>query len=129
MGSIATNMAIEFFIDSQLVSINNKFVSRSFRPTKAFSQCKAMLISEFTNHDEQDRPQRPYKLTIKSYQFADGDNYIKMISDSLEKAGVIENDKYIEKYDVTKFPIKRGGEQHHYIRIEEYTEGKNEREI
>jgi Holliday junction resolvase RusA-like endonuclease len=50
---------------------------------------------------------KPYFVKINIETHVDIDNPIKPILDAIEKAGVIENDKYIEKLHINKKRIKR----------------------
>lgn len=121
-------MSIEFFVDFNFVGINEKFFvvrGRNILST-SYRQCKAALVATFSDHDEADRPEPPYKVTIQSYQFADIDAYYKIILDSLQVAGVITDDKHVLKWGDTtgKFPIKRGEQENHFIRVEHYEVGE-----
>lgn len=50
----------------------------------------------------------PYRLWIELETYLDFDNCLKNICDSLEKAGVIDNDMNIHEIKITKTPIRRG---------------------
>ena len=115
-------MAVEFFIDSNLCSINQKFFimrGRNILSTK-YRQVKAYLIGYFGLHDKEELPDPPYKITVQSSQYEDIDANLKIMLDALECAGVIENDRMVHSLKILKTPIKRGGEQSHYIRVDHY---------
>ena len=126
---------IEFFIDFNLVGINEKsalgykYVNKNgirtkvgfIRTSDKYKQCKSFLVEEFRKHEKTERPEKPYKITIKPSQYADRDAYTKIIYDALEEAGVIDDDKYVlSPGDSVKTPIKRGGKESHYIRVEHF---------
>ena len=113
-------MSVEFFIDTKLCSINQKYFvvnGRNILSTK-YRQVKAYLTDHFSIFDQDELPSKPYKITIAGKHFADLDAFIKIIFDSLEGAGVIENDKYVTKLIYKKTPAQRGGNEEYFIRVE-----------
>lgn len=104
-----------------LCPINRKFFvvnNRNVLSTE-YRKCKKELIELFKQPGYLP-PEKPYEVTIESDQYSDVDSKVKIICDALEGAGIIENDKYIEKLEVIKYPIKRGGDEVHIIRVKHY---------
>jgi len=62
-----------------------------------------------------------YKFYLnKYYTNSDVFNYEKALSDILEKAGVIEDDKYIKRGAVEKFLIPKDETEHIMVKVEKY---------
>jgi Holliday junction resolvase RusA-like endonuclease len=51
---------------------------------------------------------KPYEIKIEYSGYVDIDAFIKPLFDGLEDTEIIENDRYIEKLEIIKKPIKRG---------------------
>ena len=50
----------------------------------------------------------PYSVKIEVGTYLDADNFVKPVFDSLQKVGIIDNDRNILHYEVHKAPRKRG---------------------
>ncbi len=58
-------------------------------------------------------------ITVAVHTYKDIDNVQKIIFDSMQLAGVIDNDRLIEDIRIVKFPVKRGKPDRIEIFIEE----------
>ena len=97
----------------KLPSINNKFGLDKKRMRlfvlKEYSDFK-MLIHDYaiTTVAGQERIEPPYHVHVEYSGYVDIDAFIKPLLDGLESAGIIENDRYVQKLTIEKTPLKRG---------------------
>ena len=83
-------------------------------PTKAYKECKQILIDEMIGQTSQKciPYMRPWNYNIKikilAKTYKDIGNIRKILTDSIQEAGIIENDRYITFLMMTKIPVKRG---------------------
>ena len=100
--------------DIKLISDNERIQPSKrgvFVASKAYRDCKKMLTEYFNLMAIKQGIRNPLKevsIYYKITTYKDMSNLFKIINDSLEKAGVIENDRYILKMVAEKVPIKRG---------------------
>lgn len=91
-------------LDIQPLSVNSAWQGRRFA-TKKYKEwtdaCLFMLL-------DKKRVDKPYKVSITFYQskMQDIDSCIKMTLDVLVKAGILEDDRYINELNVKKIVSK-----------------------
>jgi Holliday junction resolvase RusA-like endonuclease len=89
-----------------LVSLNRgyKRCKNAFYTSDSYKDFKQLLVMSC----RKGRIEPPYAVEISIEAYNDIDACIKIILDSLQQAGVIDNDKHVMKLNVTKQPTKRG---------------------
>jgi Holliday junction resolvase RusA-like endonuclease len=87
----------------KFASLNKKYYG-NFGLTKEYREFKKLLILSA----KKGLIKPNYDMTIRVSMYQDIDNIIKPIMDSLETAGIIDNDKNVLSIDIFKLPIKRG---------------------
>lgn len=98
------------------IIINNK--PRSVTSAE-YKKCKKELIEMIRGQMPKDwiALNDNIKVTIKAYTYKDIWNILKVISDALEGAEVMRNDRYVYYANIQKIPIKRGQPDTVYIEI------------
>ena len=91
-----------------LASINRKYrVSQAggkWILTRQYRDMKKLL----TMVSKKGRLDPPYRIDIQMQTFIDIDNPVKCIQDSLQAAGIIDDDMNVLQLNVTKQPLPKG---------------------
>lgn len=58
-----------------------------------------------------------YEFYIRSFKRVDGENFIKATSDALVENGIIEDDRFIKRYLIDKYPLNDLDKEHIEIKI------------
>ena len=92
----------------KFASLNNKYNKNKYTGklflTKSYREFKDLIIL----CAKKGFIKPPYRMMIRAETALDYDNILKPISDGLEVAGVIDNDKNINEIFIFKKSIKRG---------------------
>ena len=93
----------------KLISVNAKYCKAGILSSK-YRKCKQDLTTAFAFFITDGMLSGPLsmKIDLTCYGRADYDNFLKVIGDSLQLAGVIEDDYMIEECHIRKRPQKRG---------------------
>lgn len=95
--------------DIKLCSVNERY-TKNMHLSKKYRQCRNELIMLFRSI--KGAGEKPLSgdigMVIICEQYADIDNYLKVILDSCEKAGLVDNDSNITDLHVLKTRTKRG---------------------
>lgn len=92
-----------------LCSINARYCKNHIL-SKKYRECLENLTIIFSSFKYQDFEtiKGDIHINIEINQYADIDNYLKVIFDALQKAEIIENDRDIIELKITKYREKRG---------------------
>ena len=102
----------------RIPSINRKFIKTGVLAPE-YRACKEMLRR---NCFRNTKIKGPYKVEIYIDTYKDIDNGIKMIIDAVAAAGVIDNDKNINKLIISRKPIKKGQMENLIVTVESLSE-------
>lgn len=96
----------------KLAGINKKYISKTFVLSKEYRQLKsdlAMIAKE--NYLGKEQLKTDVIVQIIIWTNKDIDACIKIILDSIELAGVIENDKQVKEIQIVKKETKRSEQE------------------
>ncbi len=108
----------------ELPRVNDRY-NRNFSLTKSYRERKEELewqIARTTRGKEKIKP--PYTVIIKVGTHYDIDSYVKPLLDSMQTAGVIDNDKNILSLTIDKVKLKRNEPNWIIVDLQEYEERK-----
>jgi Holliday junction resolvase RusA-like endonuclease len=96
--------------DLDFASINEKY-GYNPKTKKFFLSPKYRAFKELVSHScVKEKIKPPYMVLIRLVADLDIDNPLKPILDGLEAAGVVDNDKNIQRLTIVKIPLKKSSE-------------------
>lgn len=102
--------------DVKLTGINSKYISKRYVLSSGYRKTKELIKDSCVDIP---KIEGNFKLKVILTTYKDIDALIKPIMDSIEDAGIIENDRYCLGLNVIKYPGKRGGLESLEVYIEE----------
>jgi len=99
------------------ISVNKCFKGRRFKTDdyKAFREQFILLVKK--GHKTEGWVTIRLSFHVKNYKMADVDNFIKPTLDAIVDCGFIEDDRFVKRLEVEKFPVKTKEEEGIFIEI------------
>jgi Holliday junction resolvase RusA-like endonuclease len=124
-------MDIYFNIDLSPFSINQAWEGRKFKTPKykSWRSDFGCLVYPQLQKLKKNKIEFPlknfieidYEFYIYSFKKYDVDNFIKTTSDALTECGIIEDDRFVKRYSIEKFPLSELDKPHIEIMISPWT--------
>lgn len=86
------------------LSVNAAWQGRRFKTKECNQYCKSLLTLLPKNCKICGYIEMRYKFFLKNWKMTDGDNLVKVLTDVIVKAGIIEDDRKILRYVIEKYP-------------------------
>ena len=86
------------------LSINAAFQGRRFKTKEHNQYCKDVLTLLPKNQKIHGYVELRYRFYLKNWKMTDGDNLVKCLTDIIVKAEMIDDDRFIMRYVIEKFP-------------------------
>lgn len=93
-------------IPLRALSINKAFQGRRFKTKECKQYCRDVSLFLPKNFKVSGYVWIYYKFYLKNWKRTDGGNLEKSLTDILVQNGIIDDDRYIMKYIIEKFPSK-----------------------
>ncbi len=100
---------IKLYLPMKPLSVNKAWQGKRFKTKECNAYCEECAWRLPKNTSISGLVQIHYWFHLKNWKKTDGDNLVKVLTDCIVNAGIIEDDRMIMRYIIDKIPAKTDG--------------------
>lgn len=101
------------------LSINAAFQGRRFKTKECSAYCSEVLKRLPSNQSMGGYVEIYFRFYLKNWKMTDGDNLVKVLTDCIVQKGIIDDDRFIMRYVIEKYPAKTDSIEVDIVRFNE----------